>query len=121
MITWNILIELSNKSSQQSSCLDDDKFLGWKKISKDEESKLKKIGIVVDNEGNDVSSSNEYHPDGTNYYSKNAPIALAYYPYNGCEVYQCSESGKLFLIYTEYGGHKPEKRCRLVQSDLIHI
>ena len=120
MISWNELAELSKQDLQDNSCFEKGKFLSWEKITKGEERVLQNIGRLTDNKGKRINRLDEYHPKGTNYYSKNAPIALAYYPYNGCDVFQCNKSKKVYLIYIEYGGHKPERRCRLVRPGLIH-
>ncbi len=120
VVSWEKLIQLSNKALQDNSCFKEGKFLAWQKITKEEEKMLTILGLLVNDKGKQDDNPNKYHPEGTKYYSKEAPIALAYYPYNGCDVFQCSKSGKLYLIYTEHGGHKPERRCRLVQPQLIH-
>jgi len=61
----------------------------------------------------------EYHPDGTNLWSENAPIALGWHPYNLCSVWRCAACESIFLRYTEYGGYYEEERIRPVQSNLV--
>ena len=54
-----------------------------------------------------------------NYWSANYPISLNYYPYNNCKIYKDIDYNSFYFIYTEWGGHSPEKRCRLIQEKLI--
>ena len=49
----------------------------------------------------------------------NYPISLNYYPYNNCKIYKDIDYNSFYFIYTEWGGHSPEKRCRLIQEKLI--
>lgn len=61
----------------------------------------------------------EYHPDGTNYWSPDAPIAVHYYPYHECQIKVCSLCSAVFLTYTDYSGHGPQHRIRYVDEKLI--
>lgn len=61
----------------------------------------------------------EYHPAGTNAWSADAPIAPGHFPYNRCDVWQCTACGRPFLRYTEYGGYYHEERIRPVQGSLV--
>jgi hypothetical protein len=61
----------------------------------------------------------EYHPGGTNAWSRDAPIAIDYFPYNRCDVWECVRCGRPFLRYTEYGGYYVEERCRELRAELI--
>ena len=61
----------------------------------------------------------EHHPDGTNYWSTSAPIALNFHPYNRCEIWKCRQCGHPFLRYTEYGGYYEDQRIRELNSALI--
>jgi len=61
----------------------------------------------------------EYHPEGTGYWSPRAPIAPALHPYNRCDVWACAQCGRPFLRYTEYGGYYEERRIREVDAALI--
>ena len=61
----------------------------------------------------------EYHPDGTRYWSANAPIAVDFFPYNRCEVWACKRCSRAFLRYTEYGGYYIEPRIRLLNPALL--
>jgi hypothetical protein len=61
----------------------------------------------------------EHHPAGSNAWSADAPIALDYFPYNRCDVWQCARCGRPFLRYTEYGGYYVEERIRQVDARLV--
>jgi hypothetical protein len=61
----------------------------------------------------------EYHPDGTNAWSPDAPIAPAWFPYNRCDVWRCAACARAFLRYTEYGGYYAEERVRELDARLI--
>ena len=62
---------------------------------------------------------NEYHPNGTDIWSRDAPIAVKHYPYNRCDIYQCQKCTRVYLQYTEYGGYYVDKRIRALNLDLI--
>ncbi len=70
-------------------------------------------------EGQTDVSFEEFHPNGTRYESSTAPIALAYFPYNRCDVHACNKCGCAALKYTEYGGYYVDQRARLINPDLI--
>jgi hypothetical protein len=56
-------------------------------------------------------SVREYHPQGTNSWFDGAPIAIGYFPYNRCNVYEC----KTYLRCTEFGGyHRDERVAKLI-------
>lgn len=61
----------------------------------------------------------EYHPNGTRYWSPDAPVAPAWFPYNRCEVAQCLRCRQVFLRYTEYGGYYQESRIRALDPARI--
>ena len=61
----------------------------------------------------------EYHPNGTDQWSPNAPIAVMYHPYNSSDVYQCQTCQTVYLRYTEYGGYYVDERIRVVKPELI--
>lgn len=54
----------------------------------------------------------EYHPDGTSFWSPDAPIAPRFFPYNQSEVWACITCTRPFLHYTEAGGYYVEDRIR---------
>jgi hypothetical protein len=76
------------------------------------------VGTLRD-ENADEATLDEYHPDGTHGWSPDAPIALGYFPYNRCDVWQCVDCGRAYLRYTEYGGYYHDERIRLVDAALV--
>ena len=64
-------------------------------------------------------SWDEYHPNGTEIWSANAPIAPKYHPYNKCDVYECKTCGTQYLRYTEFGGYYVDERIRELNPELI--
>jgi hypothetical protein len=61
----------------------------------------------------------EHHPHGTRYDSPKAPIALHYYPYNRCDVFQCGTCQRTLLRYTEFGGYYVDHRVRALDAALV--
>lgn len=114
-ITWS---ELRVLTSSQSTILTLEKYLAWEPLQKVDEEKLSFIGLLISDDPS-IHVFNSEFPSPYNYWAKNYPIALRYYPYNGCEIYKNNETSYLYFVYLEFGGHVPEKRCRLVQKELI--
>ncbi|MES2401149.1 MAG: hypothetical protein V4573_14260 [Pseudomonadota bacterium] len=61
----------------------------------------------------------EFHPDGTRYASPDAPVAVKFFPYNVCDVYECRDCHKPLLRYTEFGGYYVDHRVREIDPELI--
>ena len=61
----------------------------------------------------------EYHPQGTGYWSPDAPIAPRFFPYNRCTVQQCMVCGRSCLSYVEAGGYYVEPRIRALDPALL--
>lgn len=61
----------------------------------------------------------EYHPDGTNLWSDDAPISIDHHPYNRSNVLECIHCNRVFLNYTEYGGYYIDQRIRELNFNLI--
>jgi hypothetical protein len=61
----------------------------------------------------------EYHPDGTNLWSEDAPISLQHHPYDRADVCECMHCKRKFLHYTEYGGYYLDERIRELSATLI--
>lgn len=120
-ITWDGLIRLlSNELHTSCDHCQKTSFKGWESFTKEMESKLQLLGDFKDSETYiSKNGYNEYHPNGTNYWSKDAPIALAFCPYHESQIRTCESCKAVFLTYTECSGHAPQNRCRWVQSSLI--
>jgi hypothetical protein len=92
---------------------------GWESVPGAFDRKaLRKIGTLRDPVIDDPMLQ-EHHPAGTNAWSPDAPIALAFFPYNRCDVWQCATCARVFLRYTEYGGYYEEERIRPVDPLLV--
>jgi len=63
----------------------------------------------------------EYHPGGTRYWSAQAPIAPAWFPYNRCGVWRCRACASVLLRYVEHGGYFEEERIRRVLPALVAV
>lgn len=106
---------LSDKLIGNSDSMLENKYSTWRKLDSTDIAKMTHIGFLKF-EGPNSNSEKAYHTD-INYWSTNYPIALGYYPNNGCTVYSAQNS--YFLIYTEFSGHAPEKRCRYVNLEIV--
>lgn len=69
--------------------------------------------------GDEEPTVEEFHPDGTNAWSPDAPIALAWFPCNRSEVWRCRRCARVYLRYTEYGGYYEEERIRRLDPALV--
>lgn len=79
---------------------------------------LQRVATLRDEQDEDPTLQ-EFHPAGTNAWSPDAPIAPGWFPYNRCEVWQCTACSRPFLRYTEYGGYYVEERIRPVDPALV--
>ncbi|WP_431689189.1 hypothetical protein [Hahella sp. NBU794] len=81
------------------------------------------IKVIAEFEGAEESIKmngySEYHVDGTNYWSKDAPVAIHFYPYHESYINVCMICKAVFLTYTEYAGHGPQNRIRYVDKRLV--
>jgi hypothetical protein len=75
------------------------------------QAQMRMLGTLLDDPYVEPSFA-EYHPNGTSYWSPDAPIAPRYYPYNRCTVQQCTACGRTCLAYVEAGGYYVEPRIR---------
>ncbi len=93
---------------------------GWESLPGGfDRSSVRCVGTLC-HPGDDEPTIAEYHPTGTHGWSPDAPIALGWFPYNRCDVWQCIGCGRPFLRYTEFGGYYTDERIREVRADLIH-
>ncbi len=88
------------------------KYLSWEKLDELDFHYFNFIGEIE----TDNSINTEFATE-KNYWSKDYPIALDYYPNSACKVY--TDNVDFYLVYTDFGGHIPEKRCRLIRRELI--
>ncbi|NGY18834.1 hypothetical protein FBF08_08815 [Campylobacter sp. CFSAN093250] len=91
---------------------------GWESLSgADKTSHLQQVGALGTLETGELLD--EYHPQGTNQWSPDAPIALGWHPYNRCTLWRCHHCNAAFLRYTEYGGYYQDDRIRPLLAHLI--
>jgi hypothetical protein len=92
---------------------------GWESVRGGSNvSRLQKAGTLRD-PANEDPTVEEHHPGGTHSWSADAPIAPAWFPYNRCDVWRCTQCGKAFLRYTEYGGYYNDERIRELDPALV--
>lgn len=91
---------------------------GWESIPGGYETKnLELIGTLRAEDA--AESWEEYHPNGTDLWSKDAPIATQFHPYNKSDIYQCKKCAATYLRYLEAGGYYVDERIRELKADLI--
>lgn len=61
----------------------------------------------------------EYHPQGTTFWSVEAPIAPRYFPANRCTVSTCKLCQRAYLRYVEGGGYFVDPRIRRLSANLL--
>ena len=79
---------------------------------------MRPLGTLRDPELYDPTQQ-EHHPEGTRYASPDAPIALAFFPYNVSDVYACNTCKRMLLRYTEFGGYYVDHRVRELDVSLV--
>lgn len=82
------------------------------------ETQLVYIGTLAEFDEEDATLD-EYHPQGTYYWSPNAPIAPRFYPANQCGVWQCNLCQRAYLRYNDDGAYHSEPRIRRLVPELM--
>lgn len=82
------------------------------------EAQLQQIGTLAQFE-EEEATLDEYHPQGTSYWSAEAPIAPLYHPYNQCGVWQCTACNRSYLRYNDDGAYHSESRIRALSGHLL--
>ena len=104
--------------SQACSCMPKS-FAGWEGMPVSlKDSQLREIGSLIAAE-EEALTLDEYHPQGSSYWSLNAPIAPQFFPYNRCRVWECVTCSRIFLRYAEAGAYHIEQRIRSLDPALI--
>lgn len=112
---------LINTSDNCCNSCEREKYRSWENLNSSLDHLLKTLGEFEDADKYiNKNGYTEYHPNGTNYWSKDAPVALQYYPYHESVIKRCLECKAIFLAYTEYAGHAPQNRIRWVRSGLVY-
>ena len=114
------LLDIANSPSAAEGCTECSLLSspGWK--SKPGYFDLSKLLIVGTLRIEGAQESwDEYHPDGTSFWSEDAPISTQHHPYNRSDVLECGCCKKKFLHYTEYGGYYLDERIRELNAHFI--
>jgi hypothetical protein len=115
------LLELAQRSAaitEPCTCISKS-LAGWEGLPVSlKESQLQQVASLVAAEEEDLTLD-EYHPNGTHYWSANAPIAPQFFPYNRCGVWTCTLCSRHFLRYAEAGAYHIEQRIRSLDPMLI--
>jgi hypothetical protein len=115
------LVRIAREASDTTACEQCARLrvAGWESTSATlDESQLRRIGTLID-PADEEPTLDEHHPDGTHYWSAEAPIAPRKFPYNRCDVWQCVHCSRSYLRYTEYGGYYIDQRLRALDERLI--
>ncbi len=94
---------------------------GWESVGEERlPQKLQALATLRDPELLEPTFE-EWHPQGTRYESPDAPVAVSFFPYNRCEIWQCGQCQRHLLRYTEFGGYYVDQRVRelSIQLDII--
>lgn len=93
---------------------------GWESLPEERwpAARMVRAGTLRDPQ-TDEPTFEEFHPQGTRYGSPDAPVSLAHFPYNRCEVFSCQDCRRVLLRYTEYGGYYVDHRVRELRADGI--
>jgi hypothetical protein len=120
-LTYAQLLHVARRSSvvtQPCACLAKS-FAGWEGLPVSiKENQLREIGSLIAAEEEDLTLD-EYHPDGTSYWSEKAPLAPQFFPYNRCKVCECVDCGRVYLRYAEAGAYHIEQRIRSLDPALM--
>lgn len=120
-LAFSELLRFAQRSSAiTQTCTCTPKSLaGWEGMPVSlKEAQLREVGSLVAAEEEDLTLD-EYHPDGTSYWSVDAPIAPQFFPYNRCSVWECVTCSRCFLRYAEAGAYHIEQRIRSLNPALL--
>lgn len=94
-------------------------LIGWASLSVSfPEEQMQRVGTLT--HGNpDEATFADFLPNGRGYWSDDAPIAPRYFPYNRCDVWECTACRRIFLRYTEGGGYFVDQRIRALTRSLL--
>lgn len=113
------IAELSSLESNACSCIRG-LSQGWETLPKVLEASnlLRFIGEITIDKEQDLTLD-EYHPNGTHFWSEDAPIYFEFFPYNISSVWGCKHCSRAFLRFTEAGAYHSEQRIRILRTPLL--
>lgn len=113
------LAEAAAQRSQPACACRAVQFASWESVPEERRpSDLLRIGTLRQSDVVEPTFE-EFHPNGTRYDLRSAPIAVDFFPFNRCDVYQCQTCRNLFLRYTEFGGYYVDHRARMLDPALV--
>lgn len=115
------IAELSSLESADCSCVRG-LSQGWETLPKVLEASnlLRFIGEVRVDKEQDLTLD-EYHPNGTHFWSEDAPVRFEFFPYNISSIWGCKRCSRAFLRFTEAGAYHSEQRIRILSDVSQHI
>lgn len=122
LLTHANIKQMASRSSQASKDCRCQRGLseGWETFSKALEvaDLLRPVGRVG-HEESEEATLDEYHPNGTHFWSVDAPIHLDFYPYNISSIWQCKCCGRVYMRFTDAGAYHAEQRIRVLVTSLL--
>jgi hypothetical protein len=115
------LARLAEQGAQRPACAACARLVcpGWEALPSDgHAAHLARVGTLRRPDDEDPTLA-EHHPAGTHYWSADAPVSAAHFPYNRCDVWQCPACRHAFLRYTEYGGYYQQARIRALPAWVV--
>jgi hypothetical protein len=93
---------------------------GWETLPKvlKESNLLRFIGEITIDKNLDVTLD-EYHPNGTHFWSEDAPFHFEFYPYNISSLWGCTHCSRAFLRFAEAGAYHCEQRIRILLAPIL--
>lgn len=105
-----LILIINSKESKKGDLYK--KYSSWEKLDVNDLEKMQLFAQLTTNKDH-IS----FFDTVINYWSEEYPIALNYIPNMFSYIY--TYKNDLFMVYIEFGGHIPEKRCRYLDPLLI--
>lgn len=116
-LSWSNLYARAPEHTDQNCDPECVQYLSWVALKPELEEELEFLGKLRPDALE--SDERELHYDEAAYWSPESQIDPLVYPYAYSDVYRKRGCNSHYLVYTEWGGHRPEKRARLVRRHLI--
>jgi hypothetical protein len=122
ILTSEHIRQIAERSSLESAACSCIRGLsrGWETLPKVLEASdlLRFIGEIPTDRAQELSLD-EYHPNGTHFWSEDAPVCFEFFPYNISSIWGCKRCSRAFLRFTEAGAYHSEQRIRILRAPLI--
>lgn len=94
-------------------------LVGWTSLPVSfPEAQLGVVGTLI-RDNYTEAAFDEYHPQGTTFWSAEAPIAPRHFPANRCTVSTCKICQRAYLRYVEGGGYFVDPRIRRLSANVL--